>query len=63
VIFNGAAIQPTTENIKNGRYPISRDLKLITRGEPSGKVKEFIGFILGEEGQRIVEESGYVPIR
>ncbi len=59
----GKIIEPTLENIRNGTYPISRNLNLITNGEPSGFVKEFINYILSPQGQKIVEESGYVPIK
>ncbi|MFQ5709943.1 MAG: phosphate ABC transporter substrate-binding protein [bacterium] len=58
----GKIIQPTIENIKNGSYPISRDLNLVTNGEPTGIVKAFIEYILSPAGQRIVEASGYVPV-
>lgn len=59
---NGETLRPTIENIRSGRYPIVRDLNLITVGKPSGPVKEFIDFILGAEGQKTVAESGYIPV-
>lgn len=55
-------IEPTVENVLNGEYPISRSLYMITNGEPKGIVKDFIDFVLSEEGQKIVEEEGFVPI-
>jgi phosphate transport system substrate-binding protein len=55
-------IEPTVENVKNGSYPISRSLYLLVKGEPTGLAKDFIDFILSEEGQRIVEEEGFVPV-
>ncbi|MEK7238558.1 MAG: phosphate ABC transporter substrate-binding protein [Nitrospirota bacterium] len=63
IAVDGKVIEPIIENIKNGSYPIVRNLLLVTRGEPSGAVKEFIDFILSQRGQRIVEEAGYVPIK
>ena len=60
---DGKVIEPTIENIKNGLYPIARDLLLVTGGEPSGVVREFIDFIMSPEGQKIVEENGYVSIK
>ncbi len=59
---NGKEIEPTVENVLNGEYPISRSLYMITNGEPKGIVKDFIDFVLSEEGQRIVEEEGFVPV-
>jgi len=35
---------------------------MITNGEPKGIAKDFIDFVLSEEGQRIVEEEGFVPV-
>lgn len=58
---NGRVIEPTIDNIRSGRFPIHRRLVLLTRGEPQGLVKEFIDFITGPEGRRIVEASGYLP--
>jgi len=60
--MNGAEIEPTVANVLNGNYPIARSLYMITNGEPKGLVKDFIAFVLSEEGQRIVEEEGFVPI-
>jgi phosphate transport system substrate-binding protein len=56
-------IAPTIENVVNGTYPISRPLFFYTNGEPKGSVKEFLDFCLSEEGQRIVLETDFVPIK
>jgi len=55
-------VEPTRENVRDGRYPISRKLYLITKGDADGIAKDFIEFMLSEEGQRIVEENGFVRI-
>ncbi|MEM1689604.1 MAG: phosphate ABC transporter substrate-binding protein [Candidatus Hadarchaeales archaeon] len=55
-------VLPTKQNILNGTYPISRALYMYTIGEPSGLAKEFIEFVKGPEGQRIVEEKGFVSL-
>jgi phosphate transport system substrate-binding protein len=54
---------PTQANIKSGEYPISRFLYLYVRNRPSGAMKEYIDWILSDEGQKIVSEVGYFPIR
>lgn len=59
---DGASIEPTIENIINGTYPITRNLEIVTRGKPTGKLKDFIDYILSEEGQKFAEEAGYVKI-
>jgi len=60
IMPDGYIAEPTLENITNGKFPITRNLLLITNGEPKGNVKAFIDFILSKEGQKIVEEAGYV---
>lgn len=59
----GHAVEPTQENIINGSYPIARDLTFITNGPPRGEVKNFLDYILGPEGRKIIEASGYVPVK
>lgn len=55
-------IECTKENIESGDYPISRSLHMYTNGEPKGAVKKFIDFVLSEEGQKIVEEEGFIRV-
>ena len=50
-------------NCLNGSYPVTRYLNFITKGEPEGLIKEFVDFCLSAEGQRIVEEEGYISIK
>lgn len=59
---DGTSIEPTIANIINGTYPITRNLEIVTRGEPTGQLKAFIDYVLGAEGQKFVEEAGYVKI-
>lgn len=59
---DGGLIESTVENVRNGSYPIARELNLVTVGEPKGVLKDFIDFIKSEEGRKITEESGYVPV-
>jgi phosphate transport system substrate-binding protein len=58
---NGIPI--SVANVRNGTYPLSRPLYLITRGAPKGAVKDFLEFVLGPEGQMIAQKEGLVPIR
>jgi phosphate transport system substrate-binding protein len=57
------AYGPTRENIASGDYPISRYLYMYVRNRPTGALKGFIDWLLGDEGQQIVVEVGYFPIR
>jgi phosphate transport system substrate-binding protein len=55
--------EPIEENIKNERYPLARYLYLYTRSKPSGALKQYIDWILSDEGQAVVTKVGYFPIR
>ncbi|MDD5566177.1 MAG: PstS family phosphate ABC transporter substrate-binding protein [Candidatus Omnitrophica bacterium] len=54
---------PTIANVVNGRYPISRPLFLYTNGQPQGVVKKFVNFCFSREGQGIVLETDFVPVK
>ena len=53
---------PNDENIRSGKYPFVADVYAVTIGEPQGKVKQLIDWILSSEGQELVEKSGYAPV-
>ncbi len=55
-------IEPMPENIQNDSYPIIRYLYLYTPNTPQGHVKRFIDWVLGPQGQAIVEQTGFFPI-
>lgn len=59
---NKTVIQPTIENVKAGAYPVSRDLYLLTRGQPTPPEKTFIDYVLSPDGQKLVQVEGYVPV-
>lgn len=53
----------TKQNILNRKYNLSRELFMYTNGVPAGNVKKFIDFIKSTEGQKLVEEEGFVGIK
>jgi phosphate transport system substrate-binding protein len=55
-------IQPTIESLRNGSYRLARKLYFDTYGEPTPGAKSFIEFLLGAQGQKIVEETGFMPL-
>jgi phosphate transport system substrate-binding protein len=55
-------ISPSLDNVKTKTYPVSRDLYVITNGQPSGLAGDFIKYILSPDGQKIVADEGYVTI-
>jgi phosphate transport system substrate-binding protein len=56
------AYDATVENALSKTYPIARPLYMYTLGTPSGEVKAYMEWVHGEQGQKIVTESGYVPL-
>lgn len=51
---------PSVETIKDNSYKIGRPFNIATMGDVSETAQDFINFILSDEGQKIVEQSGYV---
>lgn len=58
VLVDGA--EATAENVKSGTYKVARPFNIATKGDAEGLAKDFIDFIMSEEGQTVVEENGYV---
>lgn len=60
---DGTAVAPSLESIAAGRYPIRRPLLMITRGKPQGEALVLIDFLLGDQGQALVERHGYLRLQ
>ena len=56
-------IEPTANNAKNKTYPIVRSLHMFTNGEAKGIAKQYLDFVISSEGQKIVSELGFIPIK
>lgn len=56
-------VPATVENVANATYPLRRPLHLVTKGDPKGVIKEFIDFIESNEGQEIVKELEFIPVK
>ncbi len=59
---SGPYVLPSVDTVNDGSYPIARPLYMYTAGEPGGEVKAYLDWILSD-GQRIVPELGFVPLR
>jgi phosphate transport system substrate-binding protein len=49
--------------IQDGRYPISRNVYLAIRQQNSPVVKQFIDLALSPQGQQIVQQSNFIPLK
>ncbi len=54
-------VAPTRENVRAGKYPLSRKLYFYTVGKPEGELKKFLSWIRSKDGDKIVEGEGFVP--
>ena len=52
--------EATAENVKNDTYKISRPFNIATTDKVSEAAQDFIDYILSAEGQKIVEDNGYI---
>jgi phosphate transport system substrate-binding protein len=60
---NTAAVMPSHNTVLDNTYSIARPLYLIFNGEPAETMKTFFDFATSADGQKIVEETGYVTLK
>lgn len=58
--LNVDGVEATAENVKSGKYKVSRPFNIATKGDVSAVASDFINFIMSEDGQKIVEDKGYI---
>lgn len=56
-------VLPTEDNILSGKYPISRALFNYTNGQPKGVAAKYLEYVTGPDGQKVVEDLGFVPLK
>ncbi|WP_318153460.1 PstS family phosphate ABC transporter substrate-binding protein [Paenibacillus vietnamensis] len=56
-------VKPDRASIRSGAYPLSAKFYAVTAGTTNPNAEAFIDWILSGEGQRIVELTGYTPIK
>jgi phosphate transport system substrate-binding protein len=59
VAVNG--IIPTQETIKDGKYPLVRELYLYSHASASQEVKDFLTFAVSEDGKKVASDNGFIP--
>jgi len=59
----GTGYVPTDKAaVDSGSYPIARPLYMSTNGKPKGVAAEFLQWIVGPEGQAVVEREGFFAV-
>ena len=54
---------PSAENIENGSYPLASEFYAVTRSDASENTKKLVEWIQGNQGQDIIEGTGYTPLK
>jgi phosphate transport system substrate-binding protein len=57
----GPFVPPSAATVLDNTYPVSRPLYMYTAGEPTGAVKAYLEWVMGD-GQKLVTELGFVPL-
>jgi phosphate transport system substrate-binding protein len=59
-------VPAVAENAYNGKYPLARPLYISLNYKPDSQLdplrREFIRYILSQEGQQLVVKEGYLPV-
>jgi len=55
-------VKAVPENVKNGKFPLTRPLNLVTYNEPEGIIKKFIDFMMSAQGQSYVFAKNFIPV-
>jgi phosphate transport system substrate-binding protein len=58
-----ACVEPSIQTASDRSYPIARPLFMYTNGEPQGAIKQYLDWILSDDGQCILLKKGYAPVR
>ena len=58
-----SGVKASKETVLTGKYALGRPLFMYTNGEAAGLAKQFIEYILSPEGQKLVEEEGFVGLK
>lgn len=56
-------VHPDEKTVASQEYPIARTLHFFTKGEPTGRTKDFVDYVLSDKIQaKLVVEAGFVPV-
>lgn len=53
-------VMATRDNVINGTYRLTRPFLFVSKSEPEGQAKQFIDFVLSEDGRKILDDEGLV---
>lgn len=53
-------VEATVDNVSNDSYKIARPFNILTSDKESDATKDFVNYIMSSDGQKIVEDNGYI---
>jgi phosphate transport system substrate-binding protein len=53
--------EPTAENVAVGKYPLTKPLTLVTKGEPQGDLARFLALVKSPQGRGALQKS-FIPV-
>lgn len=56
------SVLPSSETIRNRKYPISRYIYWTLAKQPTGHLADFCTWVMSQEGQTVVESVGFEPL-
>ena len=55
-------VEATVDNVSNDSYKIARPFNILTSDKESDAAKDFVNYIMSFDGQKIVEDNGYIKV-
>jgi phosphate transport system substrate-binding protein len=57
-------VEGTIDNGKSGKYPVSRKLYMyVDENKVSSETQKYIDYVLSSDGQKLVKEAGFIPVK
>ena len=55
-------VYPSSENVRNGSYPLTVPYSIVNRNQPGAFEQAFINYLYSDEGQQIISDFGAIPV-
>ena len=56
-------VTPSTDTVLSGEYKSSRPFLYVAGGDLSEAAQKYVDFVLSAEGQKVVEENGFISVQ
>ncbi len=55
-------VEPSAENVQNGKYTLVLDLGIVYKKEPEGLARKFLDYLYTNVAQQIILDKGSIPV-